>query len=278
MSINFNQIQEAAHFIQSKTSVVPETGIILGTGLHSLVDEVTIADVIDYKDIPHFPVSTVEFHKGKLIFGHIGKVPVVVMQGRFHFYEGYSMQQVTLPVRVMKLLGIKRLFVSNASGGLNPDFQNSDMMMVTDHINLFTENPLRGKNLDALGDRFPDMSEAYDRSMLKLARQIAKEEGIDLKEGVYAGVEGPNLETPAEYKYLRIIGADAVGMSTVPEVIVARHMELPVFALSIITDMGVPGLIKKVNLQEIVEAAQKAEPLLRKMVSRMVEATSGTIG
>jgi purine-nucleoside phosphorylase len=274
MSINFNQIQEAAHFIQSKTSVVPETGIILGTGLHSLVDEVTIADVIDYKDIPHFPVSTVEFHKGKLIFGHIGKVPVVVMQGRFHFYEGYSMQQVTLPVRVMKLLGIKRLFVSNASGGLNPDFQNSDMMMVTDHINLFTENPLRGKNLDALGDRFPDMSEAYDRSMLKLARQIAKEEGIDLKEGVYAGVEGPNLETPAEYKYLRIIGADAVGMSTVPEVIVARHMQIPVFALSIITDMGVPGLIKKVNLQEIVDAAQKAEPLLKKMVSRMVEATS----
>jgi purine-nucleoside phosphorylase len=274
MSINFNQIQEAAHFIQSKTSVVPETGIILGTGLHSLVDEVTIADVIDYKDIPHFPVSTVEFHKGKLIFGHIGKVPVVVMQGRFHFYEGYSMQQVTLPVRVMKLLGIKRLFVSNASGGLNPDFQNSDLMMVTDHINLFTENPLRGKNLDALGDRFPDMSEAYDRSMLKLARQIAKEEGIDLKEGVYAGVEGPNLETPAEYKYLRIIGADAVGMSTVPEVIVARHMQIPVFALSIITDMGVPGLIKKVNLQEIVDAAQKAEPLLKKMVSRMVEATS----
>ncbi|MEQ9375890.1 MAG: purine-nucleoside phosphorylase [Imperialibacter sp.] len=275
MSINLNQIQEAAHFIQSKTSVVPETGIILGTGLHSLVDEVTIADVIDYKDIPHFPVSTVEFHKGKLIFGHIGKVPVVVMQGRFHFYEGYSMQQVTLPVRVMKLLGIKRLFVSNASGGLNPGFQNSDMMMVTDHINLFTENPLRGKNLDTLGDRFPDMSEAYDRSMLKLARQIAKEEGIDLKEGVYAGVEGPNLETPAEYKYLRIIGADAVGMSTVPEVIVARHMEIPVFALSIITDMGVPGMIKKVNLQEIVDAAQKAEPLLKKMVSRMVAATGG---
>jgi purine-nucleoside phosphorylase len=274
MPINLNQIQEATHFIQSKTSVVPQTGIILGTGLHSLVDEVTIADVIDYKDIPHFPVSTVEFHKGKLIFGHIAQVPVVVMQGRFHFYEGYSMQQVTLPVRVMKLLGIKRLFVSNASGGLNPDFQNSDMMMVTDHINLFTENPLRGKNLDALGDRFPDMSEAYDKGMLKLARQIAKEEGIDLKEGVYAGVEGPNLETPAEYKYLRIIGADAVGMSTVPEVIVARHMEIPVFALSIITDMGVPGMIKKVNLQEIVDAAQKAEPLLKKMVSRMVEATA----
>ena len=274
MHIPIAQIQEISQFLQSKTAVRPETGIILGTGLHSLVDEVAIADVIDYKDIPHFPVSTVEFHKGKLIFGPIGQVPVVVMQGRFHFYEGYSMQQVTLPVRVMKLLGIKRLFVSNASGGLNPDFQNSDMMMVTDHINLFTENPLRGKNLDTLGDRFPDMSEAYDQGMLKLARQIAKEEGIDLKEGVYAGVEGPNLETPAEYKYLRIIGADAVGMSTVPEVIVARHMEIPVFALSIITDMGVPGLIKKVNLQEIVDAAQKAEPLLKKMVSRMVEATS----
>ncbi|WP_339815190.1 purine-nucleoside phosphorylase [uncultured Imperialibacter sp.] len=273
MHVPITQIQEISQFLQSKTAVRPETGIILGTGLHSLVDEVTIADVIDYKDIPHFPVSTVEFHKGKLIFGHIGQVPVVVMQGRFHFYEGYSMQQVTLPVRVMKLLGIKRLFVSNASGGLNPDFQNSDMMMVTDHINLFTENPLRGKNLDTLGDRFPDMSEAYDRGMMKLARQIAKEEGIDLKEGVYAGVEGPNLETPAEYKYLRIIGADAVGMSTVPEVIVARHMEIPVFALSIITDMGVPGLIKKVNLQEIVDAAQKAEPLLKKMVSRMVEST-----
>ncbi len=275
MQISLSQIQEATKYIVSKTSIAPETGIILGTGLHSLEEEVTIVDVIDYKDIPHFPVSTVEFHKGKLIFGHIGKVPVMVMQGRFHFYEGYSMQQVTMPVRVMKLLGVKRLFVSNASGGLNPAFRNSDMMMVTDHINLFTENPLRGKNLDTLGARFPDMSEAYDHEMIKLAREIAKNEGIDLKEGVYAGVEGPNLETPAEYKYLRIIGADAVGMSTVPEVIVARHMELPVFALSIITDMGVPGMIKKVSLNEIVDAASKAEPNLRAIIRRMVVATAG---
>lgn len=274
MSVTLDQIHEAVAFIQTKTGVVPQTGIILGTGLHSLVDEVEVTDTIDYRDIPHFPVSTVEFHKGKLIFGHIAGVPVVVMQGRFHYYEGYSMQQVTLPVRVMKLLGVRRLFVSNASGGLNPDFRVGDLMLITDHINLLPDHPLRGKNLDHLGDRFPDMSDAYDPAMLEQARLAAKKHAIPLREGVYVSVSGPTLETPAEYKFLRIIGADAVGMSTVPEVIVARHMLLPVFALSIITDMGVPGMIKKVSLDEIVAAAQKAEPSMKKLVRHMVEVTA----
>ncbi len=273
MTISMTHMHEAVAFISKKTGILPSTGIILGTGLHGLVEEVAVSEVIDYKDIPHFPVSTVEFHRGKLIFGHIGTVPVVVMQGRFHYYEGYSMQQVTFPVRVMKLLGIRRLFVSNASGGLNPAFRTSDLMLVTDHINLLPEHPLRGKNLDELGDRFPDMSDAYDPALLSLARQIAAKDGIDIKEGVYVAVSGPTLETPAEYKFLRILGADAVGMSTVPEVIVARHMHLPVFALSIITDMGVPGMIKKVSLRDIVDAAHKAELPMRKLIRRMVEET-----
>ena len=274
MTISMTQIQEAVTFLKRKSSIAPQTGIILGTGLHGLVDEVEIADVIDYKDIPHFPASTVQFHKGKLIFGHMAGVPVVIMQGRIHYYEGYSMQQVTLPVRVMKLLGVQRLFVSNASGGLNPAFAMSDLMLITDHINLMPEHPLRGENLDELGDRFPDMSDAYDPTMLDLARRIAATERINLKEGVYVSVTGPTLETPAEYGYLRIIGADAVGMSTVPEVIVARHMRLPVFGLSIITDLGVAGKIKKVSLKEIVDAAQTAEPAMKLLLLRMVEETA----
>ncbi len=242
----------------------------MGTGLHGLAGEVEITATIDYAEIPHFPVSTVEFHAGKLIFGHIGKTPVVMMQGRFHYYEGYSMQQITLPVRVMKMLGVKHLYVSNASGGLNPAFKKADLMVINDHINLLPENPLRGKNMDELGGRFPDMSQPYDKELLERAREVAAREGMSFHEGVYVAVQGPNLETPAEYHFLSVIGADAVGMSTVPEVIVARQMDMPVFAVSIITDLCYPGAIEKVDIASIIEAAQRAEPQLRKLIRGML--------
>ena len=268
--ISLSQIQQAADYIKSHTGIQPEAGIILGTGLHGLVSEVVVADVIDYSTIPHFPVSTVETHTGKLILGHMGKRPVVVMQGRFHYYEGYSMQQVTMPVQVMKLLGVRQLFVSNASGGLNPAYKKGDLMVIADHINLLPENPLRGKNIDALGVRFPDMSEAYDRRLIEQARKVAAEQGLQIREGVYVAVQGPNLETPAEYRFLRIIGADAVGMSTVPEVIVARQMGMPVFAISVVTDLCYPGAIGKVEIKDIIAAAQKAEPDLKKLIKGML--------
>lgn len=267
------QINEAVSFIQSKTSVSPSIGIILGTGLGGLVKEIKIIDEINYKDIPNFPVSTVESHSGKLIFGELGGKHVVAMQGRFHYYEGYDLNQVTFPVRVMKLLGIERLFVSNASGGVNPSFEVGEIMILNDHINLFPGNPLIGKNLDELGPRFPDMSEPYDPSMIELAKTIASEQGIRVSVGTYAGLTGPTLETPAEYGYVRAIGADAVGMSTVPEVIVARHMELPTFAISIITDLGVPGKIKKVSLQDVIDVASRQEPkmtlILKELIARI---------
>ena len=243
------KIKESAAYISSKTTVNPTVGIILGTGLGGLVKEINIIDTIPYEDIPNFPVSTVESHSGKLIFGELGGKKVVAMQGRFHYYEGYSLQQVTFPVRVMKLLGIERLFVSNASGGVNPDFEVGEIMIQDDHINLFPGNPLIGKNIDELGPRFPDMSEPYDHHMIELAQTIAAENNIKVSVGTYAGLTGPTLETPAEYMYVRNIGADAVGMSTVPEVIVARHMEIPCFAISIITDLGVPGKIQKVSFK-----------------------------
>lgn len=269
--ISFDQLLQATSFIKSRTGIQPEVGIILGTGLHGMVGEVNISDTIEYGEIPHFPVSTVEFHAGKLIFGHIGTTAVVMMQGRFHYYEGYSMQQITMPVRVMKLLGVRQLYVSNASGGLSPAHKKGDLMMITDHINLLPENPLRGKNINELGERFPDMSEPYDKNLMGKARQVATREGIHLHEGVYVAVQGPNLETPAEYRFLRVIGADAVGMSTVPEVIVARQMDLPVFAVSIITDLCYPGAIEKIDIASIIEAAHKAEPQLRALVRGMVE-------
>lgn len=269
--ISLGQIHQAADYIKSHTGIQPEVGIILGTGLHGLVSEAAITDVIDYTAIPHFPVSTVETHAGKLIFGHMGERPVVVMQGRFHYYEGYSMQQVAMPVRVMKLLGVRQLFVSNASGGLNPAYKKADLMVITDHINLLPENPLRGKNIDELGVRFPDMSEPYDHRLIEKARKVAAEQGLKTREGVYVAVQGPNLETPAEYRFLRIIGADAVGMSTVPEVLVARQMGMPVFAVSIITDLCYPGAIEKVEISAIIAAAQKAEPGLRKLIKGMLE-------
>ena len=267
------QFKESVAFIKTRTSVEPTIGIILGTGLGGLVKEINVIDEIPYQDIPNFPVSTVESHSGKLIFGELGGKKVVAMQGRFHFYEGYDMKQVTFPVRVMKLLGIERLFVSNASGGVNPDFIVGEIMIQNDHINLFPAHPLIGKNFDELGPRFPDMSEPYDPEMIALAQKIAAENDIRVAVGTYAGLTGPTLETPAEYGYVRAIGADAVGMSTVPEVIVARHMDIPCFAISIITDLGVPGKIQKVSVQDVIEVASRQEPkmtlIMRELISRI---------
>ena len=267
-----SKIKESHDYIKSKTSVQPSVGIILGTGLGGLVNEIKIIDEIAYSDIPNFPVSTVQSHSGKLIFGELGGKQVVAMQGRFHYYEGYSMQEVTFPVRVMKLLGIERLFLSNASGGVNPAFEIGEIMIINDHIDLFPAHPLTGKNIDELGPRFPDMSQAYDHAMIALAKDIAKENNIRVAEGVYAGLTGPTLETPAEYKYVRIIGADTVGMSTVPEVIVARHMEIPCFAISIITDLGVPGKIQETSVEDVIEVANKQEPkmtiIMKELISR----------
>lgn len=267
------KFNESVAYIQSKTKLEPTIGIILGTGLGGLVNEIEIVDEILYENIPNFPVSTVKSHSGKLIFGILGGKKVVAMQGRFHFYEGYDMKEVTFPVRVMKLLGIERLFVSNASGGVNPDYEVGEIMIQDDHINLFPAHPLIGKNFDDLGPRFPDMSEPYDHSMIALAKTIAAENNIRVAVGTYAGLTGPTLETPAEYSYVRAIGADAVGMSTVPEVIVARHMEIPCFAISIITDLGVPGKIHKVSLQDVIDVANKQEPkmtlIMRELIARL---------
>lgn len=264
-------LQESTAYVQSKTGgFAPEFGIILGTGLGALVKEVNVHHSLSYADIPNFPVSTVESHSGKLIFGMLAGKPVVVMQGRFHYYEGYTMEQVAFPVRVMKLLGVKKLFVSNAAGGLNPRFETSDLMVITDHINLLPGNPLIGKNLDELGPRFPDMSEVYDEHMIREAMVIAEDADFDLSEGVYVSVPGPMLETKAEYRYLSTIGADAVGMSTVPEVIAARHMDMPVFAVSVITDMCTPERIKKVVLADILDAAAIAEPRMTMLIRELV--------
>lgn len=265
------KVNETVAYIQNKTSILPDYGVILGTGLGALVNEIEISCEINYEDIPNFPVSTVEFHKGKLIFGQLGGHSVVTMQGRFHYYEGYDLKQVTFPVRVMKMLGIKKLFISNAAGALNPKYGISDLMIISDHINLQYENPLTGPNVDEQGARFPDMSEPYDLKMVNKGMRIAKEIGVTAHEGVYVGVPGPNLETKAEYKYLRMIGGDAVGMSTIPENIVARHMDLPVFAVSVLTDLCYPGHIKKVVIDEIIAAAMKAEPGMTEIIRRMIE-------
>jgi purine-nucleoside phosphorylase len=248
----------------------PEIGIILGTGLGGLVDDIEIQHKLMYSNIPNFPISTLEFHSGRLIFGMLSGKRVVAMQGRLHYYEGYDMKQITFPVRVMKTLGIKKLFVSNASGALNPDFRKGDLMIINDHINLQTDNPLRGRNSDDLGPRFPDMSEPYNKQMLKLGMEIAKRNNIRCHEGVYVAVNGPNLETKAEYRFLRIIGGDAVGMSTVPEVIVANHMSLPVFAISVLTDEGFPDTLKAVSLEEIIKTASEAEPQMTKILKELL--------
>ena len=266
------QINEAVAYIKEQYKIEPKFGIILGTGLGSLVNEVAIEHIIEYKDIPHFPVSTVESHSGRLIFGTLSGKHVVVMQGRFHYYEGYDMKQVTFPVRVMKFLGIEKLFISNAAGGLHPEYELSDLMILSDHINLLPEHPLRGPNIDELGDRFPDMSDAYDEELITKALEISRKHGIRAHSGVYAAVTGPTLETKAEYKYIRIIGADAVGMSTIPENIVARHMGLPCFAISVITDLGVEGKIEKVSVADVIAAAKKAEPNMTTIFKELIAA------
>jgi purine-nucleoside phosphorylase len=265
------KVQETAAFIKAKINVTPEIGIILGTGLGGLIHEIKEQVAIPYKAIPHFPVSTVEGHVGQLIFGKLGGRNIVAMQGRFHYYEGYSMQEVTFPIRVMKMLGIELLVLSNASGGLNPSFKIGDLMIITDHINLMPSNPLIGANDDKLGPRFPDMSEAYDKKIINKALKIVNEHKISYQTGVYAGVSGPTFETPAEYNYIRIIGADAVGMSTVPEVIVARHMGLPCFAVSVISDLGVEGKIVEITHKEVIDAASIAEPRMTLLISELLK-------
>lgn len=266
-----DQIKHAFEYVRQQFDGPLEVGIILGTGLGQLIQNIEIELEIPYQEIPFFPVSTVESHKGRLIIGKLSGKSVVAMQGRFHYYEGYSMKEVTFPVRVMKKLGIRYLFVSNAAGGLNPDFGIGDLMIINDHIDLFPENPLRGKNLDEFGVRFPDMSEPYDLSLIQKALHIAETNQLKIHQGVYAAVQGPNLETKAEYKYLRIIGGDAIGMSTIPEVIVARHMELPVFAISAITDLCSPGNIKKVRIEEVLAAAAEAEPGMSLIIRELVK-------
>jgi purine-nucleoside phosphorylase len=263
-------IREAASFIKSRHNITPRSGIILGTGLGALVNEIDIECEIPYSQIPHFPLSTVESHSGKLILGRLAGKSVVVMQGRFHYYEGYSMQQVTFPVRVMKYLGIEKLFISNASGGLREDMQVTDLMIIRDHINLLPENPLRGENYPELGPRFPDMSEPYDLALIAKAAEIAAKNKIRFHIGTYAVVQGPNLETPAEYHYLRTIGADAVGMSTVPENIVAQQMGIPCFAISVITDLGVEGKIHRVSVENIIKAAAEAEPRMTLIIRELI--------
>ena len=254
------KIQETAAFLKAKMQTHPETAIILGTGLGSLVHEITDKYEISYKDIPNFPLSTVEGHSGKLIFGKLGGKDILAMQGRFHFYEGYSMQQVTFPVRVI---------VSNAAGGMNPNFEIGDLMIITDHINLFPEHPLRGKNID-YGPRFPDMSEAYSRELIAKALEIAKEKGIKVQQGVYVGTQGPTFETPAEYKMFHILGGDAVGMSTVPEVIVANHCGIKVFGVSVITDLGIEGQIVEVSHEEVQKAADAAQPRMTTIMKELI--------
>lgn len=265
------KIKQTADFLKAKMTTHPETAIILGTGLGSLVNEITDKYEIEYKDIPNFPLSTVEGHSGKLIFGKLGNKEIMAMQGRFHYYEGYSMKEVTFPVRVMRELGIKTLFVSNAAGGMNPDFLIGDLMIINDHINMFPEHPLRGKNIP-YGDRFPDMSKAYSPELIAMAKEIAAEKGIRVVEGVYLGTQGPTFETPAEYVMFHRMGGDAVGMSTVPEVIVARHCGIRVFGISVITDLGIEGVVVEVSHEEVQKAADEAQPrmttIFREIVNR----------
>ncbi|HEY6191311.1 MAG TPA: purine-nucleoside phosphorylase [Bacteroidota bacterium] len=268
------QIDESLAFIRKHTKMRPEIGIILGTGLGGLVKEIRKEIVLDYDEIPHFPVSTVESHHGKLIFGTLGGKKIVAMQGRFHYYEGYTLQQVTFPVRLMSKkvgLGVKTLLISNAAGGMNPEFRRGDLMIITDHINLQGDNPLIGPNDNDLGPRFPDMSEPYSRELIALADEVAAGQHIPVRHGVFVAVQGPNLETRAEYAFLRGIGGDAVGMSTVPEDIVAIHLGMRVLGISIITDECFPENLKPVTLEEVIAAANKAEPKLTRIIKEVVK-------
>jgi purine-nucleoside phosphorylase len=266
----FDQVQEAAASVRARWATAPEVGIILGTGLGKLTEDIVSEAVIPYEAIPHFPRATAPSHRGQLVCGTLGGKPVAAMEGRHHFYEGYSLQQVTFPVRVMKTLGAKVLIVSNACGGMNPQWAKGDLMVIEDHINLLGDNPLIGPNDDRLGERFPDMCHAYDRELLALARRIALEEKIPCQQGVFVAVSGPNLETAAEYRFLRGIGADVVGMSTVPEVIVAVHSKLRVLGLSIITDLCLPDALEPISLPDIIQTANAAEAKLRTLVRRVV--------
>ncbi|MEM0999565.1 MAG: purine-nucleoside phosphorylase [Bacteroidota bacterium] len=264
------KINEAVAYIRGLYDGRPAIGIVLGTGLGGLVSHIEIEREIGYNFIPHFPVSTVESHFGKLILGKLGGKSVVAMQGRFHYYEGYTMEEITFPIRVMQQLGIQNLYISNAAGGMNLDYKKGDLMIIDDHINLQPANPLVGPNLESLGPRFPDMSQPYDPEMIAHAQKIAAEEDFRVHTGVYVSVSGPNLETRAEYRYLRLIGADVVGMSTVPEVIVANHMGMRIFAVSVITDECDPDHLEPVNVPEIIAVAMEAEPRLTRILSRMI--------
>lgn len=267
----WEQVHETVSYIKEKTGFTPEFGVILGSGLGSFTDDIQIEFTLPYTEIPNFPVSTVQGHKGALVFGTIGSKKVVAMQGRFHFYEGYDMKQVTFPVRVMKYLGVTKLIVSNASGGVNPSYEVGSIVLIKDHINMMPEHPLRGKNDERFGPRFVNMSEPYSRNMIAKAKEIAGQNSIEVHDGVYLGLQGPTFETLAEYRMVKALGADCVGMSTVPEVIVARHMELEVFGLSVITDMGDEENIEEVNHEEVLKAAQKAEPHVRMLIKTLIE-------
>lgn len=265
------KIKETVNYLESNGILKPEVGIVLGTGLGDFINHIEIIKSIDYSEIPNFPTSTVEFHKGKLIYGVLKGKKVIVMQGRFHYYEGYSFQEITFPIRVMKLLGVKHLLLSNAAGGINLNFKKGDLIAIEDHINLLPGNPLIGKNIDELGSRFPDMSAPYCSNLNNLYKKACQNQNVTYNEGVYVSVMGPNLETRAEYKFLKIIGADMVGMSTIPEVIVANHMSLPCFAVSVITDECDPKNLKPINIEEIIEVAGKSDKILSKLFIEIIK-------
>ncbi|SDG83927.1 purine-nucleoside phosphorylase [Flavobacterium omnivorum] len=266
----WEQVQETVSYIEEKIDFTPEYGVILGSGLGSFTDEMKVEFTLPYNEIPNFPVSTVQGHKGALVFGTIGNKKVVAMQGRFHFYEGYTMTEVTFPVRVMKFLGVTKLVVSNASGGVNPSYKVGSIVMITDHINMTPEHPLRGKNDERFGPRFVNMSEPYSRKMIAKVTELAIGLNITVHEGIYLGLQGPTFETLAEYKMVKILGADCVGMSTVPEVIVARHMDLETFGISVITDMGNAESIGTISHDEVLEAAKEAEPKVRSLIKELI--------
>jgi len=266
----WEQVQQTVEYIKNKTGFTPEYGVILGSGLGSFTDDIQIEFTLPYNEIPNFPVSTVEGHKGALVFGTIGDKKVVAMQGRFHYYEGYDMKQVTFPVRVMKYIGVTKLIVSNASGGVNPNYKVGSIVLIKDHINMLPEHPLRGKNDERFGPRFVNMSEPYSQKMIAKAKEVAKELSIEVQDGVYLGLQGPTFETLSEYRMVKALGGDCVGMSTVPEVIVARHMELETFGLSVITDMGNEEAIETITHEEVLEAAREAEPHVRQLIKQLI--------
>lgn len=266
----YEKVQKTVDYIKSKTNFSPEFGVILGSGLGGFTEDIAIEFTLPYNEIPNFPVSTVEGHKGALVFGTIGNKKVVAMQGRFHYYEGYDMKEVTFPVRVMKFLGVEKLVVSNASGGVNPFYNVGDIVIIYDHINMMPEHPLRGKNDERFGPRFVNMSEPYSRELITKAKEIAIELKIEVKDGIYYGLQGPTFETLSEYRMVKILGADCVGMSTVPEAIVARHMGVECFGISVITDIGDEHSIDTISHQEVLEAAQKAEPKVRTLIKELI--------